>query len=784
MRVPLEWLRRFVELPLDPRSVAGMLAQLGFPVERIEERPAISGVVAGRIVELRKHPNADRLQVGSVDVGADEPLTIATAATNVAAGQLIGVATVGARLPQLTIVRRTMRGIESQGMMISAEELALEPQWFEDGILQLDGGATPGDDLVERFGLLEPVLDVEITSNRVDAMSILGLARELAAFQGTTLRLPGLDASPSQGNESPNVVLESADCLRFVAQRFTGIRVGVSPVFMRIRLALAGQRPINSIVDIANYVMLEVGEPLHFYDAAKVRGNEIVVRDAREDEQLTTLDGVDRRLTPRALVIADGRAALGLAGLMGGIESEVTPATEAIVLESATFNGTRIRRMSAQLGLRTAASARHERSPAEALAELGARRAAVLLTEAGAVAHEARTFGPPPAAAPPIEFPIADVARILGFAPSPQECSEFLDRLGFAVRLHDERIAVTPPSWRRDVAMPADVIEEIARIAGYDRIEAAIPSVRAHDIDGTDYRRLQDAAAVLRALDYHEIVTYALHGASILARFAAADATLQSTALEVLNPLSEDQRYLRTSLVPAMLDYFARIGRPIRSFEAGHVFVRGEREPIERTALTFGFCAEAAGDAPWRDDLFLALKSDCEELLRSLIGDRAIEAFPEHVPGMHPGKSAALRSGGKVLAEFGRVDPRVEAAFDLRLAAYAATVYPLELPAARPPRYAAPSRYPSTYRDLAVVCDEATPAAALQAWLAAAIGRLCTAARVFDEYRGPQVPSGRKSLAVRLTLQRYDRTITDDEADEAVAQAVASLGGRGITLRH
>lgn len=363
MRVPISWLREYVALPDDAQTIAERLAMLGFPVESIERRPAIFGVVTGRIVGLEKHPNADRLLVAQVDAGGDAPLTIATAATNVAAGQSIAVATIGARLPQLTIAARTMRGVASQGMMISADELALPAEWFEDGILQFETSIEPGLDAIEFFGLRTEILDVEITANRPDAMSIVGLARELAASYGVPLKLPpfvnpGTTAPPAQ--QQPTVSIESSDCRRFIVQRFDGARVGTAPAWMRIRLALAGQRPINNLVDVSNYVMLETGQPLHFYDAAHVPELRLTVRDARENEKLVTLDGVDRTLTPQALVIASSERALGLAGLMGGAESEVTDATTTLLLESANFNGGRIRRMSGALGLRTEASSRHE----------------------------------------------------------------------------------------------------------------------------------------------------------------------------------------------------------------------------------------------------------------------------------------------------------------------------------------------------------------------------------------------------------------------------------------
>ncbi|MGA8326607.1 MAG: phenylalanine--tRNA ligase subunit beta, partial [Candidatus Cybelea sp.] len=324
MLVPISWLREFVALPDDVAAIADRLAMLGFPVAGVERRPKISGVVTGKIAALGKHPNADRLLVAQVDVARDAPLTIATAATNVAEGQTIAVATIGARLPALTIEARTMRGVASQGMMISAEELALPGDWFEDGIMQLEPATAPGIDVVELYGLDTDVLDVEITANRPDSMSILGLARELAASYDRTLHLPPLANPGEKFGEALSVAIESPDCTRFVAQRFDDLRVVPAPAWMRIRLALAGQRPINNLVDVSNYVMLETGQPLHFYDASEIAGGRLIVRDAREGERIETLDGVQRTLSPQALVIADDERALGLAGLMGGASSEVT----------------------------------------------------------------------------------------------------------------------------------------------------------------------------------------------------------------------------------------------------------------------------------------------------------------------------------------------------------------------------------------------------------------------------------------------------------------------------
>jgi len=784
VRVPLGWLRDYVELPLDPHAVAATLAQLGFPVAAIETRPVITGVIVGCIAELGKHPNADRLQVGKIEVGDGALLTIATAATNVAAGQTIAVATIGARLPQLTIERRKMRGLESEGMMISADELALPAGWFEDGIMQFEENLAPGTDVIELFRLSEAVLDVEVTSNRVDAMSMIGLARELAAYQSTPLLLPEF-AHPGSSGPKPNVTIESADCRRFVSQIFTDVRAGVSPAWMRIRLALAGQRPINSLVDISNYVMLETGQPLHFYDAAKIPHHHLIVRDARAGERLEALDGSTRELDPQALVIASETGAECLAGLMGGSRSEVTEGTRELVLESANFSGSRIRRTAQDLGLRTEASSRHEKSLAPALTDVGAARAAQLLAQSGARPHEPVAFGQPPAPPEPIGFPLRDVKRILGFDLPAQEVREQLDRLGFKVEsASDTLLRIIAPPWRTDVTSGADVIEEIARMTGYDRIASEIPAIRPHEIASSDYRRERKVAATLVDLAYREIVTYSLHGAHVFEKLRRAGIEPPERPVEVLNPLSEEQRYLRHSLEPAFLAHLARIDAPARAFEIGRIFFTEDRQPLETSAALFGFSAESLDEPEWRDTHFLNLKGDCEAFLRALTGRGNFEAAADQRAGLHPGKTGVMLLHGREIAVIGQIDPRMQRAFGVRLPVYVASVVLQEIPGYEIPQFKPPSKFPATYRDLALVCDAGLAAQRLETALRAAAGPWCTAVRTFDEYRGAQVPDGKKSLAIRVTLQKPDATITDPQADAVVEKAVEAVRAEfGVTLR-
>jgi phenylalanyl-tRNA synthetase beta chain len=681
----------------------------------------------------------------------------------VAAGQTIAVATIGARLPSLTIAPRTMRGVRSQGMMISAEELALPGEWFEDGIMQLEAGCPLGRNVVELFGLDTAVLDVEITTNRPDAMSIAGLARELAASYGTELRLPEF-VNPGRGaeppGEEPQVSIESSDCYRFVAQRIDGVRVAPAPAWMRVRLALCGQRPINNLVDVSNYVMLETGQPLHFYDAQAIHGGRLIVRSARDGEKIVTLDDVTRTLSPQALVIADDERPLCLAGLMGGAISEVRPETTAIVLEAANFNGARVRRMSNALALRSEASARHEKSLPPALTDLGAARAAALLCDLGATVYQPRAFGQPVTQATAIALKVSDVQRLLGLPLTLEVIEHHLTALGCVIeRVEPETLAVIPPAWRGDLAIAADLIEEVARIEGYERIPTVVPSVPAHEISSAAFDLQSRVAQALAGLGYREIVTQSLRDAG---------------SVEVRNPLSEEQRFLRDSLAPGIIEYLAESASPVRVFEIGEVFESGGNGVVEQSLLAFGFSADSLDEPPWRDSHFLALKGDCEQLLRKITG-RDAEMTRGTRPRFHPGKTALVTLDEREVAHLGCIDPRAARAAGLRRPAYLSVVNIASLPAYETPHYRAPSRFPSTYRDVALVVDIDVNARDIERAIAAAVGSLCTGAKVFDEYRGPQVGEGRKSLATRVTLQRFDATITDEEADAAVSRLLGAL---------
>jgi phenylalanyl-tRNA synthetase beta chain len=796
VRVPLAWLRDYIDLPADAEAIAAKLAMMGFPVEAIERRPALSGVVAGRIATVEKHPNADRLSVCTVDVGHEPLLTIATAATNVAPGQVVPVATIGALLVRdgepLHIEPRKMRGVDSQGMLCSAEELALPAEWFEDGILQLDESVAPGTDVVAHFRLGEPVLDVEITANRVDAMSVVGIARELGAGYGAAVRepvafapVPTLGARDAEAG-GVRVTLESPDCRRFVAQRFTNVHSGVAPAWMRIRLALAGQRPLSSIVDVSNFVMLELGQPQHAYDLAALSGARLIVRDARDGETITTLDGEERALDARTLVIADADAAQCIAGLRGAAASEVRASTREIVLESATFAGPRIRRGGINLALRTDASARHERGLTPAMADAGAARAAELLRALGATPHDAFAVGEEPHAAAPIAADSQRIAALAGIALTADEAAGALRGLGFSVTATGTALQVVAPYWRGDVTIAADIAEEVARVVGYDRIQGAPAPSFAQDIRSDDYRHEQAIARACSAGGYREVMSLPLQPRGVYERWIGAGIACAAPPVEILNPLSDDQRCLRFSLLPGLLALAAKHAAlaPLRLFEIGHVFeANPQGDPLETPMLAWLAVLPGEEEASWRDSGFLLFKGESAALLRAITG-REPEAVTASLSALHPGKTASFIIEGKDVATIGAVDPRLLAAYGAGKRAYAGLARIVDVPAYQMPRYVAPSRFPAVERDVALVLAPAVPAHEIAHAIHATGDGIIAGVRVFDEYRGPQIAADRKSLAVRVRFQRDDATLTDADVDGVLEKILADLRERfGAELR-
>jgi len=809
MRVPMPWLRDFVRTDAALEEVCAALTSRGFTVDAVLRQPMPERIVIGLIDKLERHPNADRLRVASVDVGS-EKLQVVTGADNVRVGQKVPIALVGAEVYERAasgtaqpsdgapktkkILKSALRGVESAGMMCSADELAL-PGDFEDGIIIMEDEAAPGAEFwkVARYG--EAVLEVDVPSNRPDCLSIVGLAREAAAALGGEFLEPHL--KDGIGDKPSPVGVEIGDpdvCRRLVGQHFWGLQPRRTPLWMKLRLHGAGVRDLNFWVDVSNYVQIETGQPLHFYDAKKLRGGAIVARGAREGETVTTLDGVVRALPAGTPVIADASGPVGVAGIFGGAAAAVTDETRELFLESPNFVGPRIRRAGIALGLRTEGALRHEKNLPLELPEFGRRHAAHLLAGAGAVPSQIVEAGQKPAAPRETSVRPQRANLVLGTDYSADDVRGALAALGFATSGEDP-VRVRVPYWRGDVVDEIDVIEEVARSKGYESIAQRRANAAPQDIDDRLYRQEERVAQAAAAAGYKEIVTFALAGTRMLSAWERSGIPFWSEIATVANPLSDDQRFLRPSLLPGMLAVAARdwprAGGSLRLFEIGHIF-RASVDDEDRAAPGSGaysengvvewpsLCGVAAfadtdDDAPL-DFRLLEIRGDAEAIAASLAGSARFDAAPKAHGYLHPGASAHLSVGDAVIGKFGRLHPRIARAYELPSSSYAFFLYLERLPARPPVRgHVPPPKFPGTTRDLAVLVDEAVSAGDLMRAIRTAGGPMIEDARAFDEYRGAQVGAGKKSVAIRVALRKADRTITDSEADEAIDAIVREL---------
>ncbi|MBV8203585.1 MAG: phenylalanine--tRNA ligase subunit beta, partial [Candidatus Eremiobacteraeota bacterium] len=741
-----------------------------------------------------------------------------TGATNVAVGDKVPIALAGATVyarggaqngePQTKrIERSTLRGVESNGMMCSPDELLL-PGEYEDGILIMESSAPVGQDFwrVARFG--DAVLDVEVPSNRPDGLSIIGLAREAAAGLHASFALPALDRF--EGTSPSPIGVEIGDasvCRRLLGQTFFGVDNGRSPMWMALRLAAAGVRSLSLLVDISNFVQLETAQPLHFYDASKLRGGKIVAREAHAGERVVTLDGVERELTAGMPVIADGEGPVGIAGIMGGATSAVGAQTRDVFLESPNFVGAPIRRASIALGLRTEGALRHEKDLPLELPEVGRRLAARLLTEAGGTPSAVVAAGQAPG---PLRHVRARTERANTLLGASFTIAQMKDALR-AVELEpagDTVLDVTVPYWRPDVTEEVDIIEEIARGIGYDSIPS-VPAVAAPQaIDEGLYDQETTLARRLAALGYDEIATLTLQGQRTLAAWTRSGLEFWSDIVELQNPLSEDHRFLRPSLLPGLLAtaerWWPRPSGALRLFEVGHIFRAATQTAHEGEAMHNphgGVYTEngvrewpsAAGLAVFADAepddtidrRLLEVKGDAEAAIASLAGEQSVaRAHPRAY--FHPGAAGDLLIGDTVVAKFGRLHPKLARAYELPPLSYAFALYLENLPQYSPTRVFTPlPRFPATKRDIAVVVPAELPASDLVAGVRESGAPYVEQVQAFDEYRGRQIGEGRKSVALQITLRQADGTLTDEEANASKDAIVAALAKRfGATLRE
>ncbi len=799
MRVPLAWLLEMVDWPGDAASLAEALTGRGVAVEAVERPGAgVVGIVAARITAVEPIAGSDHLKRCRLDAGPRGRAEVVSGAPNLAAGMVVPWAPPGASLPGgRRLEAQEFRGARSEGMACSADEIGL-PGEHADGLLALPADIGPGDDLVAALELDDPVLVLELTPNyAAHCQSILGVAREVAALTGGALRLPPEPSPPNADLDATHVasVRISAPelCGRFVALQLAGVGTGPAPLRVQRRLAASGVRPRNAIVDATNYVMLEVGQPLHAYDLRDLRGGVIGARRAAAGEVIVTLDGQRRTLRADDLVIADGERAVGVAGVMGGENTEVHDDTREVLLEAAYFAPLGIARTARRLGLSTAASARFARGVDPARVRWAADRCAELIARwgGGGVSAEAgdAVTDSFPAAPPVVRLRGAHVRSLIGVKLTAAECGSYLTGLGFRVSADGvDRLRVLVPSWRGDVAEEIDLVEEVARAYGYDRIPEVLPG----GAPGAPYRDPvaeagEAAGAIARAAGYSEAVTSPLHAVGEWGRLRLPAGHDLRRAVQIQNPMTEDQRALRRMLVPGLLDalgYNARHRRVDAAlYEVGRVFQPSGGEALPDEPRHFALAAAGTGAG------YLAVKGVVEEVLERLgwVGEVGWERpAAGELPFLHPGRSAwVVGAGGTRLGWIGEVHPETAAAYGLVGAAAAAEVDLGPVAAGRPAgvRFAPWLRSPAVRRDLAIVLPEDVPAGEVAVVMRAAGGELLRDVRLFDVYMGEGIGAGRRSLAYTLVYQA-DRTLTDAEVDAAHDGVRRALAERlGAQLR-
>jgi phenylalanyl-tRNA synthetase beta chain len=788
MRISYEWLGDFVELnDVSPKDAAEVLTRLGIEVESLA-LVDLSNILIGKILEQIPHPKSNKpLWVHQVDLGSGRVQQIIAGAPNAVVGTLVPVALPGTTVPNGNLVKdMNIAGYKAAGMLCSASELMLGDD--HSGILILDSG-TPGEALTTVIPN-QAIMEAEVTSNRPDCMGHMGVARELAAGLDRAMKVDFMPAflgkADPPGRDLIKVVIDDPDlCSRYIGGVITEVKVGPSPRHIQRRLRAAGVRPINNIVDITNYVLLEYAQPLHAFDLAKLSGGEVHVRRARQGEKLLCLDGVERELTPEMLVIADADKPVAIAGVMGGEATAVTDATTSVLLEAATFNGPSVRQTARAFGLRTEASARFEKGLPAELAQAGARRASALIAEhaGGAVHREWADVYPHPQEPVRIRFQPWLVDEVLGVHVPLEDSEAILMRLGFHVRvLGDGEWDVLPPVFRLDVTIAEDLVEEVGRVYGYDRVPPTLPG-RRHDtwtpLAPSVDRRLDAAREVLAGAGFTETWNPALVSGRKLESLRVA-----ALAMRVSNALSDDMDTLRTSLLPSLVDAVAlnrdRGRDEVHIYEIASVYQAkvGEKysqpeEPLRLAAVTTaGHTAESGQAAFYRMKSVLAA---CVEALYApaCTYQRAgAELF-------HPGRCAAVIMDGRQLGYVGELHPTVSSylAVEGRLVAFEIDVEPV-LASSHIPRAQPLPRYPAVERDLAIVVHEHVAAGSLLAAIQDSAGDLLEMARAFDEYRGTQVPEGQKSIAFTLTFRSPERTLTDAEVDKVMTDIKHALEKR------
>jgi phenylalanyl-tRNA synthetase beta chain len=802
MKVPINWLKDYVDVTLPPAELARKLTLAGFEAEEVQTiGEGWDNIVVGRITAVNPHPNADRLRLATVDLGTEEA-TVVCGAPNLNTGDMIAFARTGARLinPYNGEVEELkpakIRGVVSSGMICSEKELGISDN--HEGILVLSGAARAGTPLADHLG--DTVLDLDVTPNRPDCLAVAGIAREAAALTGQKTHIPKISYQETDAPIEDRISIEIADpdlCPRYCASLTTGVKITDSPTWLQERLIACGQRPINNIVDITNYVMLEYGQPLHSFDYDRISSRKIIVRRAIEGEDFITLDDTERKLTSNMLVIGDSERTVAIAGVMGGLNSEVTESTTNILLEAASFNAASIHYTSHHLGLTSEASMRFERGISAGMTLPALRHATKLIAELGGgrVARGIIDVYPGEQKPAAITLTPEKVSRILGMEVSRKDITSALTSLGFDCQIDGPQLKVTAPYWRSDITLAVDLIEEVARIIGYDKIPTTLfkDPIPSHIPDPA----LDVSREIRRKLTGHgfqEVMTYSLTGREILSNLLPEPFPPEPAPVRVTNPMTADQEYLRPSLRAGILTALASNRRHeeegIRLFELGKIYLPAEKGLPAEPEVLCGIMSGTRTDKTWLGSDGSLDFYDAKGIIESLLQHLGITAQFDRSDdkSLHPTRQAEIvikDNGMKVkLGVVGEVHPRVATAFEIN---ETAALFELNINSLLPftaghRMYQPVPRFPGTYRDLALVVDAGVSHQNILDIIQSF--SLISEVRLFDVYSGKQVVPGKKSLAYRLVYQSPTHTLTDEEVNEVQVQILKRLADKlGATLR-
>lgn len=792
MDLSLRWLADYVETGVTPKQFCDAMTMSGSKVECYnEEADYISNVVVGKIIKIEKHPDADKLQICQIDIGREEPVQIVTAAQNVYEGMMVPAALDNSTLAGgVKIKKGKLRGVPSNGMMCSVAELGVTvhdfPYAIEDGIMDIKEDCKPGDDIRTALGLNDVCVEFEITSNRPDCLSVIGLAREAAATFGKELHLPEVKIEKETGdiNELLSVEVKNPTlCRRYVARMIKNIKVAPSPRWMRERLRASGVRPINNLVDITNYVMLEYGQPMHAFDYKYLAGNKIVVRNAEEGESITTLDGVERKLSPEMLCICDAEKPSCVAGVMGGEYSGIQDDTNMVVFESASFLGSSVRTTAKKLGMRTESSGRFEKNLDSRMCMEAVNRACQLVEMLGAGEViggyiDIDNEGDEPYT---VEFCPEWTNKFLGIDLPAEKMVEILEKIGYKV----ENGVITVPSFRAgDTRHKADIAEEIARFYGYDVIPNTAVQGASQGALTLRQQFEKKLSRLLMANGCYEVQTYSFISPKYYDKIGLPEDSGLRRSVVITNPLGEDTSVMRTTCVPSMLEVVARNynNRNVagRFFELGTIYLPAESAdilPEERGVAVIGSYGE-------KEDFF-AMKGIILEALDKL-GVYGVEfTANKENPTFHRGRCADISIGEKKIGEIGEIAPAVLDNYGIGTRAYVATLDIADIFDARivEKKFKPTPKFPASTRDLAIICDDELPAASLEKAIRAGAGKLLEKVELFDVYKGSSIAEGKKSVAYTMTLRAADRTLTVEECDRAINKVLKELANIGAELR-